>query len=130
MLLVIAVLIHTARHTTSVKFSYHPPWLPGTADISIAVPACQSPMNWADCHLLKQSDIAWLLYPSVFLMLLSGLKICCGSAAHAKSSMFGCSLDIPITAGRLNLGTWQVCCQHVQLENVELHHQSLQDELH
>ncbi len=28
--------------------------------------------------------------------------------AHAKSSLFGVSLSIPITDGRLNLGTWQV----------------------
>ncbi len=27
--------------------------------------------------------------------------------AHAKSSLLGVSLTIPITAGRLNLGTWQ-----------------------
>ncbi len=27
--------------------------------------------------------------------------------AHAKSSLFGVSLRIPITDGRLNLGTWQ-----------------------
>ncbi|KAL4197990.1 hypothetical protein AMTRI_Chr03g43650 [Amborella trichopoda] len=27
--------------------------------------------------------------------------------AHVKSSMFGCSLTIPITDGRLNMGTWQ-----------------------
>ncbi|WP_209331143.1 secondary thiamine-phosphate synthase enzyme YjbQ [Lunatimonas salinarum] len=27
--------------------------------------------------------------------------------AHIKSSIFGCSVQIPITAGRLNLGTWQ-----------------------
>lgn len=27
--------------------------------------------------------------------------------AHAKSSLFGVSLSIPITCGRLNLGTWQ-----------------------
>ena len=27
--------------------------------------------------------------------------------AHAKSSLFGVSLTIPITGGRLNLGTWQ-----------------------
>ena len=32
----------------------------------------------------------------------------CLSAAHCKSSMFGCSLNIPITDGRFNLGTWQV----------------------
>ncbi|KAJ0024737.1 hypothetical protein Pint_09135 [Pistacia integerrima] len=28
--------------------------------------------------------------------------------AHIKSSMFGCSLTIPITDGKLNMGTWQV----------------------
>ncbi|MBR6286788.1 MAG: secondary thiamine-phosphate synthase enzyme YjbQ [Bacteroidaceae bacterium] len=27
--------------------------------------------------------------------------------AHAKSSMFGVTLTIPVTDGRLNLGTWQ-----------------------
>jgi secondary thiamine-phosphate synthase enzyme len=27
--------------------------------------------------------------------------------AHIKSSLFGCSLQIPITKGKLNLGTWQ-----------------------
>lgn len=27
--------------------------------------------------------------------------------AHVKSSMYGVSLSIPITRGRLNLGTWQ-----------------------
>jgi len=27
--------------------------------------------------------------------------------AHFKSSMFGVSINIPITNGRLNLGTWQ-----------------------
>jgi secondary thiamine-phosphate synthase enzyme len=27
--------------------------------------------------------------------------------SHAKSSIFGVSLNIPITNGRLNLGTWQ-----------------------
>jgi secondary thiamine-phosphate synthase enzyme len=27
--------------------------------------------------------------------------------AHIKSSLLGCSLDIPISAGELNLGTWQ-----------------------
>jgi len=31
--------------------------------------------------------------------------------AHVKSSMFGCSLTIPITNGRLNLGTWQGDCR-------------------
>ena len=29
------------------------------------------------------------------------------SAAHTKSSLFGCSQMIPITGGRLALGTWQ-----------------------
>lgn len=27
--------------------------------------------------------------------------------AHLKSSVFGCSVQIPVTRGRLNLGTWQ-----------------------
>lgn len=27
--------------------------------------------------------------------------------AHIKSSIFGCSVQIPISSGRLNLGTWQ-----------------------
>ncbi|XP_020576012.1 uncharacterized protein LOC110021740 [Phalaenopsis equestris] len=34
--------------------------------------------------------------------------------AHIKSSMFGCALTIPITNGRLNMGTWQGIwlCEH------------------
>lgn len=34
--------------------------------------------------------------------------------AHCKSSMFGAGLTIPITKGRLNLGTWQGIwlCEH------------------
>ncbi|KAK4751545.1 hypothetical protein SAY87_005027 [Trapa incisa] len=34
--------------------------------------------------------------------------------AHIKSSMFGCSLTIPITNGKLNMGTWQGIwlCEH------------------
>jgi secondary thiamine-phosphate synthase enzyme len=34
--------------------------------------------------------------------------------AHLKSSILGCSLNIPITNGRLNLGTWQgiYLCEH------------------
>ncbi|MCU0721418.1 MAG: secondary thiamine-phosphate synthase enzyme YjbQ, partial [Pirellula sp.] len=34
--------------------------------------------------------------------------------AHVKSSLLGCSLNIPITDGRLNLGTWQgiYLCEH------------------
>jgi len=28
--------------------------------------------------------------------------------AHVKSSMFGASVSVPISNGRLNLGTWQV----------------------
>ncbi|KAK9815247.1 hypothetical protein WJX72_000592 [[Myrmecia] bisecta] len=34
--------------------------------------------------------------------------------AHIKSSMWGCSVTVPITNGRLNLGTWQgIClCEH------------------
>jgi secondary thiamine-phosphate synthase enzyme len=29
------------------------------------------------------------------------------SAAHAKSSMVGCSTSIPLSTGRMTLGTWQ-----------------------
>ncbi|KAJ4962207.1 hypothetical protein NE237_022146 [Protea cynaroides] len=34
--------------------------------------------------------------------------------AHIKSSMFGCSLMVPITDGHLNMGTWQGIwlCEH------------------
>lgn len=34
--------------------------------------------------------------------------------AHIKSSMFGCTLTIPITDGKLNMGTWQGIwlCEH------------------
>ncbi|CAI9115345.1 OLC1v1016229C1 [Oldenlandia corymbosa var. corymbosa] len=34
--------------------------------------------------------------------------------AHVKSSMFGCTLTIPITNGKLNMGTWQGVwlCEH------------------
>jgi len=34
--------------------------------------------------------------------------------AHIKSSMFGPSITIPISQGRLNLGTWQgvFLCEH------------------
>nr|GMD27535.1 UPF0047 protein YjbQ [Ipomoea batatas] len=34
--------------------------------------------------------------------------------AHIKSSMFGCTLMIPITDGKLNMGTWQGIwlCEH------------------
>jgi len=34
--------------------------------------------------------------------------------AHIKSAIIGCSLSIPITNGKLNLGTWQgiYLCEH------------------
>ncbi|KAE8736195.1 GPI mannosyltransferase 2-like isoform X1 [Hibiscus syriacus] len=34
--------------------------------------------------------------------------------AHIKSSMFGCALTVPITDGKLNMGTWQGIwlCEH------------------
>ncbi|KAB7898643.1 YjbQ family protein [Rouxiella sp. S1S-2] len=34
--------------------------------------------------------------------------------AHLKSSLLGCSLNIPVSNGRLNLGTWQgiYLCEH------------------
>ena len=51
-------------------------------------------------------------------MLMEILRVLVCPAAHAKSSTFGCSLDIPITAGRLNLGTWQVGCSPCKLHRV------------
>tara|TARA_B100001250_G_C19500078_1_gene656981 strand:+ start:204 stop:626 length:423 start_codon:yes stop_codon:yes gene_type:complete len=35
-------------------------------------------------------------------------------SAHIKSSILGCELTIPITTGKLNLGTWQgiYLCEH------------------
>ncbi|KAE8656494.1 UPF0047 protein C4A8.02c [Hibiscus syriacus] len=42
-----------------------------------------------------------------------------GMPAHIKSSMFGCALTVPITDGKLNMGTWQV--HHVQ-QNVDNDH--------
>ena len=34
--------------------------------------------------------------------------------AHLKSSILGCTVQIPITQGKLNLGTWQgiYMCEH------------------
>jgi len=34
--------------------------------------------------------------------------------AHIKSSLLGCSVSVPISSGRLNLGTWQgiYLCEH------------------
>ncbi len=34
--------------------------------------------------------------------------------AHVKNSLIGCSLTIPVTSGRLSLGTWQgiYLCEH------------------
>jgi secondary thiamine-phosphate synthase enzyme len=34
--------------------------------------------------------------------------------AHLKSSLLGCSLNLPVTQGRLNLGVWQgiYLCEH------------------
>lgn len=34
--------------------------------------------------------------------------------AHIKASVLGCSVDVPVTDGRLNLGTWQgiYLCEH------------------
>ncbi|MEO6694804.1 MAG: secondary thiamine-phosphate synthase enzyme YjbQ, partial [Ignavibacteria bacterium] len=34
--------------------------------------------------------------------------------SHIKSSLLGCSLNIPVTGGKLNLGTWQgiYLCEH------------------
>ncbi len=34
--------------------------------------------------------------------------------AHLKASILGCSLSIPVTGGKLNMGTWQgiYLCEH------------------
>jgi secondary thiamine-phosphate synthase enzyme len=34
--------------------------------------------------------------------------------AHLKASLLGCNLNIPISGGKLNLGTWQgvYLCEH------------------
>ncbi len=34
--------------------------------------------------------------------------------SHLKSSLLGCSLNLPVTNGRLNLGIWQgiYLCEH------------------
>lgn len=34
--------------------------------------------------------------------------------AHIKAALLGCSLQLPVTGGRLNLGTWQgiYLCEH------------------
>lgn len=34
---------------------------------------------------------------------------------HVKCSMFGASLNVPITKGRLNLGTWQASKDNLSL---------------
>ena len=38
---------------------------------------------------------------------MSCVCVCAAWTGHVKSSLMGVSLNIPITKGRLNLGTWQ-----------------------
>lgn len=44
--------------------------------------------------------------------------------AHAKCSLFGVSLTIPITDGRLNMGTWQgiYLCEFRNHDGLEVSH--------
>ena len=52
------------------------------------------------CHLLRCPPA---------MMLSSRLPFDCSDdmPAHVKSSLFGCSVTLPVTDGQLNLGTWQ-----------------------
>ncbi len=64
------------------------------------------------CQVLTHKKIAPCVAPCLSVEVGSDESInpeaSCLAAAHCKSSMFGCSLNIPITGGRFNLGTWQV----------------------
>ena len=53
------------------------------------------------CHLVTREIFEHLPQPLPQTGLLNDMP------AHAKCSLFGVSLTIPITVGRLNLGTWQ-----------------------
>ena len=53
------------------------------------------------CHLVTREILEHLPQPLPQTGLLNDMP------AHAKYSLFGVSLTIPITVGRLNLGTWQ-----------------------
>lgn len=37
----------------------------------------------------------------------------CASVSHTKASLVGASISVPITNGRLNLGTWQGHCAYI-----------------
>ena len=54
------------------------------------------------CNVIDNNNDFILLKVSHVLRLLLDF------AAHVKSSMMGCSLTVPIKAGRLSLGIWQV----------------------
>lgn len=53
------------------------------------------------CHLVTREIFEHLPQPLSQAGLLNDMP------AHAKCSLFGVSLTIPITGGRLNFGTWQ-----------------------
>lgn len=47
---------------------------------------------------------------------------------HVKCSMFGASLNIPITKGKLNLGTWQVSAMQSAIPSSNMHDQVCDDQ--
>jgi Uncharacterised protein family UPF0047 len=47
----------------------------------------------------------WTKIDSLFFLWLSLVRS--NSVSHTKTSLVGTSISIPITGGRLNLGTWQ-----------------------
>jgi len=55
-----------------------------------------------------------LILMNFILSIFSHVTITKNMPAHIKSSLFGCDLTIPITDGKLNLGTWQgvYLCEH------------------
>ena len=59
--------------------------------------------NYRNCSLCCFSNVLYRML-TYYRHTMEGLD---DMPAHAKSSLFGVSLTIPITNGRLNLGTWQ-----------------------
>jgi secondary thiamine-phosphate synthase enzyme len=59
---------------------------------------------------LSQHDVAVISILWVFLI----IETFSISSAHVKTSLMGASLTVPITNGKLNLGSWQGIwlCEH------------------
>ena len=82
-----------------------------SASLSInenADPDVRSDMETVFNHLVPESQ------PPQSQPLLHTLEGPDDMPAHVKSSLLGCSLTIPVTSGRLSLGTWQgiYLCEH------------------